>query len=131
MGQGGCVCFGVAEALEGRHLDIIGPFGIVGAGAAVAEFDLGCGKVPVGRFDALGRIQGRRLGLGIIARRQVGALFCVEHGVAFEEEDFAFGFFALLVCRGAGNAASKHHQFPSLALSDVSSQFLGLAVGQP
>ena len=53
MRQRGGVALGIAEGLEGRHLHIIGAFGVVGARAAVTNDGAGRGKEPVGRIDAL------------------------------------------------------------------------------
>ena len=48
MRQRGGVALGVAEGLEGRHLHMVGAFGIEGAGAAMADVGAGRGKEPVG-----------------------------------------------------------------------------------
>ena len=63
--QRGGVALGVAEGLEGRHLHIVRAFGVIGAGAAVADVGAGRGKEPVGGFDALQRGEGRGLRLGV------------------------------------------------------------------
>lgn len=45
--QGGGVALGVAEALKGRHLHIVGALGIKDARAAVADIGTSYGKEPV------------------------------------------------------------------------------------
>ena len=50
-------------------LHVIRTFGVIGAGAAVADFSTGRGKEPLSTFDAGYRGQGRGLGRGGILRR--------------------------------------------------------------
>jgi hypothetical protein len=66
----GGVALGVAEGLEGRHLHVVRSFGVIGAGAAVADFNAGRGKEPIRRVEALHRGEGRGLRLGGVMRGQ-------------------------------------------------------------
>ena len=59
------VALGIPERLEGRHLHIVGAFGVVGAGAAVADDGTGRGKEPVGALDVGDRQEGRGSALAV------------------------------------------------------------------
>jgi AcrB/AcrD/AcrF family protein len=58
------VALGIAEGFERRHLHVIRPFGIIGAGAANADVGTGRSKQPVSGFNPLQRGEGRGLRLG-------------------------------------------------------------------
>ena len=127
MRERGGVALGVAERLEGRHLHVIRAFGVIGAGAAVADVGAGRGKEPVGALDALRQGQGRGLRLGVVVRGQAFALLGIEHGVALEEGDFPLGLLALVVGLGAGDAVGIDDQLAMLALADIAAEFLAPA----
>jgi hypothetical protein len=104
------VALGVAESFERRHLYDIGALGVIGAIAAMA--DLGAGR----QFDALCDRQRRRVGPDRVMRGQVFALPGVEHGVALEERNRAFGFLAFILGAAADDAVGVDDQLAMLPL---------------
>ena len=78
--------------------------GVIGAAAAMPDLGTCGGKELVGDTDAGSRGQGRRLRLGRVLRGQAFALLGIEHGVAFEEGDFALDLLAARLGFDARNA---------------------------
>ena len=57
MGESGVIALGIAEALERRHLDVIGFLRVVCAIAAVTDGGLASGEEAFGTLDAGRRIE--------------------------------------------------------------------------
>ena len=66
-----------------------------------------------------------------VLRGQVFALLGVEHGVALEERDRAFGFLALVVGVGADDAVGIDDQLAMFALAHIAAERQSLAEGEP
>ncbi len=131
MGERRVVAFGIAKALEGRHLDVIGADGVVRHVAAVTDVCAGGGKEGVGGLDPLHGIKGR-FGQFVELCGQTLHLLDIEDGVAFQERDGAF-----FVCAGFGvglgarDGIRVDDQLALLALADMRSHLGGLLVGHP
>ena len=64
MRQGGGMALGIPEGLEGRHLDMVAAFGVVGARPTLPDVGAGAGEEPVSLGQPFQRRQGRGLGRG-------------------------------------------------------------------
>src|ERR1700683_684449 len=95
VGQRGVVTFGVAEALEGWHVDAIGHRGVIGHRAAVADVGTGVAEETFGPFNPPDALM-PRLGLGVVVGGQAVNLLGVEDGVAFEERHFSLMLLAVI-----------------------------------
>ena len=106
MGKRGVIALGIAEGLEGRHLDVIGPHGVIGPVAAMADIGAGRGKELFHKINALHGVK-LRLGHGIEVRRQTLDLLDVKYAVALHEGNVALFLLAglgvgLHACDGIG-----------------------------
>ena len=125
------VALDIAERLAGRHLNEVGTFGVIGAIAAVADHGAGRIEEAVSGLDALYDRQGRGVGLRRKMRRQVFALLGVEHRVALEERDRAFGVLAFGVRVVTRDAVGIDDQLAMLALAHIAAEALRLAERHP
>jgi len=130
MAKGGVVAFGRFEALEVRHLHIVGGRGVEGRIAAVADVRARGGEEVFRVFDTLLRVQPGR-SLGVVMRGQAFNLLDVEHGVALHEGDFPRLRLPLLARLLAGDGAGIDDKRPLLALLHMRAEFLRLLEGHP
>jgi len=88
--------FGIAEAFDGRELDVVGFLRVVGPAPAIPDVGLRSGEEPIGVLDSF-NVREPRLGLGVVVLRQAFDLLDVEHGVALHERNLALDLAAFAV----------------------------------
>jgi hypothetical protein len=130
MQQRAVITFGIAEALETRHLHVIVGDGIESPITSMPYRCAGtCRKILRIRDPRQSRKRLRRPRAELL--RQSVDLLAIENGVTFEKGDFAVEHLALLILFGTLHAIGIDDKRTGFAFANLPAQFLGLAIGHP
>ena len=126
------VALRVAERLERRHPDMVVRYRIAGRIAAADDVDFGRREERLGAFDALDRIENRRIRPCVVVLRQSVDLLDIEDGVAFHEGDDRFGILAgLFVTLCARDGVGIDDERAVFSLADIAAKLKRLLEGHP